>query len=682
MKFVNAFGAILLEILGDLFSDETIGLLKDILVYTGLFTVVWKGGTWLVKRIKKRKEKISQERTQRRNLELLKDLHPYFDPQTVRRSHELFIETRGQNVPPSRMQEPERKAAFAPSQPLIPLFLNEAFEAEGDGHRFYLVLADSGMGKTTFMINLYLQYLEGMQGKENAYEMKLLYLGYPEVDEEIKEWVKQKKDRRTILLLDAFDEDAQAAKDYKKRMDELVGLTKNFREVVITSRTQFFPNEEEIPGEIRVPRPGTDNPGFHRFRVMYLSPFDRSDIERYLKKKYPGKGAKVKAKREKALQIVERSPRLMVRPMLLAHMDDFLEDNTKAYQYTHEIYEALIEKWIIREGRRKPKAEREGFMKDLRLFSKEFAWFIFKKWKKEKVLVANKKEVEDYGLLFLAYLSEQDIRSRSLLNRDAEGNLKFSHKSILEYFLAKEILSTPALLKEFLSFEGWDMIELFLGEFGLLPEMQRVEGGSFERGSKEESPVHMVYLPSYEIGKFPITQKQWQLVMGNNPSHFNNCQNCPVEQVSWEDCQEFISKLNELTGRKFRLPTEAEWEYAARGGKLSKGYTYAGGNSLKSLGFYKGNSDGKTHPVGQKKANELGLYDMSGNVWEWCEDWYGTYPQGPLDNPTGPESGQFRVLRGGSWDDYASFCRVSNRFGVGPSYRRSYIGFRLARDGS
>ena len=156
---------------------------------------------------------------------------------------------------------------------------------------FYLVLADSGMGKTTFMINLYLSYLEKVKDEADAFEIKLLYLGYPGVDEEIADLVREKRDKRTILLLDAFDEDAQAARDYKKRMDELVSLTKNFREVLITSRTQFFPNEEEIPGEIRVPKPGTDKPGFHRFRVMYLSPFDGADIASYLAKKYKAKGA-------------------------------------------------------------------------------------------------------------------------------------------------------------------------------------------------------------------------------------------------------------------------------------------------------------------------------------------------------------------------------------------------------
>ena len=238
----------------------------------------------------------------------------------------------------------------------------------------------------------------------------------------------------------------------------------------------------------------------------------------------------------------------------------------------------------------------------------------------------------------------------------------------------KEIEQAIALAKQALE-KAVPKSHPLLQELGI--EMVRVEGGRFKLGGEIDCT-----LSDFEIGKFPITQAQWQLVMGNNPSQFNNCQNCPVEQVSWEDCQEFISKLNELTSRKFRLPTEAQWEFAARGGKLSKGYTYAGGNSLESLGFYRGNSGGKTHPVGQKKPNELGLYDMSGNVREWCQDWYGAYPETPLINPMGPDTGQYRVLRGGSWDNYASYCRVSDRGNFVPSYRGSNFGFRLARDGS
>ena len=220
----------------------------------------------------------------------------------------------------------------------------------------------------------------------------------------------------------------------------------------------------------------------------------------------------------------------------------------------------------------------------------------------------------------------------------------------------------------------------------LVENMVRVEGGTFimgataEQGSDaidNEKPTHQVTLSTFYIGKYEVTQAEWQAVMGTNPSDFKG-DNLPVECVSWDDCQEFIRKLNELTGKQFRLPTEAEWEYAARGGNKSGGYKYAGGNDVDNVAWYVDNSGGKTHPVGTKRGNELGLYDMSGNVWEWCQDWFGYYGSASQTNPQGRGSGDDRVLRGGSWDDDARYCRLSYRNGRDPGQELRYRGLRLA----
>ena len=167
--------------------------------------------------------------------------------------------------------------------------------------------------------------------------------------------------------------------------------------------------------------------------------------------------------------------------------------------------------------------------------------------------------------------------------------------------------------------------------------------------------------------------------MGKNTSNFKGNKK-PVEQVSWNDCQEFIKKLNQLTGKNFRLPTEAEWEYAARGGNKSQGYKYSGSNTIDNVAWYTSNSGSKTHDVKTKQANELGIYDMSGNVYEWCQDWYDSnyYSSSPETNPTGPTSGSSRVLRGGSWGSSAGYCRVSYRNYYYPGSRNYYGGFRLA----
>ena len=215
--------------------------------------------------------------------------------------------------------------------------------------------------------------------------------------------------------------------------------------------------------------------------------------------------------------------------------------------------------------------------------------------------------------------------------------------------------------------------------------MVYVEGASFDMGAtsehgsdtyKDEYPVHSVTLSGYYIGKCEVTQELWKAVMGSNPSHFKGAQ-YPVESVSWNDCQNFIKKLNSLTGMTFRLPTEAEWEYAARGGNQSSHYKYSGSGNIDDVAWYDGNSGYKTHAVGTKTANELGIYDMSGNVWEWCSDRYGDYSAGAQTNPQGPSSGSLRVLRGGSWGNNAKDCRVSYRYGYDPSSSHINRGLRL-----
>ncbi len=216
-----------------------------------------------------------------------------------------------------------------------------------------------------------------------------------------------------------------------------------------------------------------------------------------------------------------------------------------------------------------------------------------------------------------------------------------------------------------------------------------VKGGCFEMGDtfgdgySYEKPVHDVCVSDFYMGKYEVTQGQWEVIMGDNPSYFKNCgDNCPVENVSWYEVQEFIERLNSKSGKKYRLPTEAEWEYAARsGGKREK---YAGTNSDADLGSYAWyimNSGSKTHPVGQKQPNGLGLYDMSGNVWEWVSDRYDQnyYKNSPRNNPKGPSSGSYRVLRGGSWSGVPNAIRASYRFDINPSTRNYNYGFRLLR---
>lgn len=219
----------------------------------------------------------------------------------------------------------------------------------------------------------------------------------------------------------------------------------------------------------------------------------------------------------------------------------------------------------------------------------------------------------------------------------------------------------------------------------LINNMVYVAGGTFTMGGTseqssdaydDEKPTHSVTLSSYYICKYEVTQALWRAVMGSNPSNFKG-DNLPVENVSWNDCQTFINRLNSYTGRNFRLPTEAEWEFAARGGNYSRHYKYSGSNYISDVAWYDGNSGNRTHPIGTKQANELGLYDMSGNVYEWCSDWYGSYSSYSQNDPTGPNSGSYRVGRGGSWLIFAGLCRSSLRYYDAPGGRDDDLGLRL-----
>ena len=287
---------------------------------------------------------------------------------------------------------------------------------------------------------------------------------------------------------------------------------------------------------------------------------------------------------------------------------------------------------------------------------------------------------------------------------ESAKNITFNDNENLVYFtrqlpanaLAKGhsgCLSVPTMTDR----NGWTLKDLpneTITVNGVSFVMVPVKGGTFTMGAtaeqtgeySNEKPVHQVTLSSYYIGQTEVTQALWKAVIGYSPtsdgsrwsSSYGLGDNYPAYYISYNDVLSFISKLNSLTGRTFRMPTEAEWEYAARGGNKSKGYLYSGGNTLDNVGWYSDNSDVTTHLVAQKAANELGLYDMSGNVYEWCCDWYGDYSSSSQTNPTGPSTGSFRVLRGGNWNFNATYCRVAFRDENTPASRGTYYGVRLA----
>ena len=268
------------------------------------------------------------------------------------------------------------------------------------------------------------------------------------------------------------------------------------------------------------------------------------------------------------------------------------------------------------------------------------------------------------------------IRSMTIKNHDNRPATCFQIEQMLKGVLAEPVIEVKKPIQK-VTLPPVQRVNSFE------PEMVTVEGGSFNREAAGffKTKIFRVTIDSFKIGKFPVTQKEWKGVMGNNPSNFKD-DDLPVEMVSWNDVQEYINKLKAKTGKKYRLPTEAEWEYAARGGNKSRNCAYSGSNKLDEVAWYDGNSGSKTHSVGTKKPNELGIYDMSGNVWEWCSDWYGEdcYKNSPERNPKGPSSGSSRLLRGGSWNYHNNNCRVSTRDNYIPVNSNSFVGFRVVEE--
>lgn len=381
------------------------------------------------------------------------DLHPYYSEDEINFSTKNYITTQGQNIAPSRENEPGDTHAFATRENLIKKFLNDGFKDKES--RFFIVLADSGMGKTTFMLNLYLKYVKNLSISKK-YNIKLFPLGYPNILDIIS---KIENKGNTIILLDALDEDQEAVENYKFELNKIIDISKDFRKVVITCRTQFFPNEDEENIEIGLMKFGTQK-GVHIFRKIYISPFNNEDIKLYLNNKYGRINLFTYSIKKKAQLIVNHSPNLVVRPMLLSYIDDLTKSKSK-YNYTFQIYEELINKWIEREARRVPFKKMEEQKIELFRFSKEVAMHIYNSKEENKSLTIDLENINAISNKHHINLNSWELTGRSLLNRDAIGRYKFAHKSILEFFIALEYFNNSDFE---VNFTGFDNAKYFIYE--------------------------------------------------------------------------------------------------------------------------------------------------------------------------------------------------------------------------
>jgi hypothetical protein len=312
----------------------------------------------------------------------------------------------------------------------------------------------------------------------------------------------------------------------------------------------------------------------------------------------------------------------------------------------------------------------------------------------EKLELNNLLDKQDADIKkYMGIIEKHEFNLRSLQMDKDNLIVRLSEKEQELERLQKQLEEDALSEKQFGDDFSKDLLITLEG--GVSFVMKPIEGGTFMMGAQKkktnaanydilaydnEGPIHSVTLSDFYIGETQVTQGLWKAVMGdsNNPSVFKEGDNYPVENVSWNDCQNFINELNGKIGKHFRLPTEAEWEYAARGGKHHSPYKYSGSDNIDEVAWYYGYSQGITHPVAVKKSNELGIYDMSGNVWEWCKGEYGDYPKGAVTNPVAESSGSSCVLRGGSWRNFADRCRVSYRYYIHPDGRSNGIGLRLA----
>lgn len=399
-------------------------------VFVLVFPGLWKLAMWTYNR--------------RRVNKASRDLHPYFTQEEVKEALSVFVETKGQNAPPDDLVIKSTVEKFAAKTKLVPFFIKKGFKNDSDDQRFYMVMADSGMGKTTFLINLYVRYKSSVL--HNQFKIKLLPLANPDIWNQIEKMSDHEK-ANTILLLDAFDEDPKAIQNSNERLSFIIDRVKNFREILITCRVQFFSSEQSEPIETLVPKYGGEK-GYHEFQRIYLSPFDKRDVKKYLNKRYGLIKVWNFRKKRMAIRMTNRVSNLIVRPMLLHYADSILRSKNKL-GYVFEIYEELISGWIGREDKSTKIEDREKFQKTLYEFSRAMALKVYHNIKLSGVAAVEREQVAGYADLGVSDLKIWEMTGRSLLSRDSNGMLKFSHRSILEYFLAKEYFEDELFANKF-----------------------------------------------------------------------------------------------------------------------------------------------------------------------------------------------------------------------------------------
>jgi hypothetical protein len=525
---LQPFGTIF-KILGC--NDDWSALLSVILItliLTFIIKLIVKTSNVLFKRYKRAKE-------------AMEDIKPQFDHLSIKKAKQFYIQTQYQNASPSRQEEPGFTHKYIARAKLIPFFTKIAFNEKQDSERFYMILADSGMRKTTFMINLYIVY-HSFFSYSRKYTMKLFRFSNPDTIDQVKS-IKTEDAKKMILLLDALDEDPGIISTdptisdftaFQNRIDEIIEITKNFREVLITCRSQYFPGQEEDPYELKIRRP--DEKGFYTLNKLYVSPFNEKEVKKYLNKKFGIIPFINQKKKKRALEIVSKAKNIVMRPMLLSYIDYLLEGEFTEVT-TCSIYDKLVNKWLQREAeKRKGIAVRDNFIKSLRNLSFKTAVAIYTNWRKEGRMYVTKEETLCIAEQFSIQLKPEEITGQSLLTCDGVGNWKFAHKSILEFFLAHEACQRPIFLKD-MNFKGMDMAKKIYEELdpGLI---------LFDQSKIMESalPDEIKKLPEYYIYKSPVFQTEFFEIM--DPLYDLTQDKAFYQPCSFKGAIAFCNKMN------------------------------------------------------------------------------------------------------------------------------------------
>ncbi|WP_339133158.1 MAG: SUMF1/EgtB/PvdO family nonheme iron enzyme [Candidatus Electrothrix sp. GW3-4] len=672
-----------------------------------------------IKPLWKKLGRISEER--KKELDRLRD--EFVDPEQLR---DIYIEPHLQDRNSAdelrdEHQTATRQAAF---EWINEFFQNKKMPLEKDGSHQLFILSDAGMGKTSLLLMIKLMHLTKFWPPGHYCE--LFKLGADTLER--VQALPNKSE--TVLLLDALDEDPKAWKRIQERLLELLQASEDFRRVIISSRTQFFPAMEPDNfgrAEIKIF-------SGHHCPVLFISPFNDTQVRDFIERKLPLRWyhfsfqyGRVKKEREKAFCLLEHMQDLRMRPMLLQHIDKLLDKNCQQEWNAYTVYEALVDEWLDREVRKlrdQYPGQQVPERKELFLACLRIAEQIQRDGNSTRIISEGDLQQLIQQDPTIAWLNKFELGGRSLLNRNSDRAFRFSHYTVQEFLLAwgvvheqlvgqEPLRATDQLVRFLVLADRFYLIYTVLDLAGFNwqgyvdtygapafrdrrlsndaagPEMIFLPGGRFQMGDEDNGPIHEVEVDNFALGRYPVTFAEYDAFCAATDRKKPKDEGWgrgqrPVINVSWQDAQEYCQWLSRETGQQYRLPTEAEWEYACRAGSDS---VYCFGDDERSLGeyaWYLGNSGDKTHPVGEKRANGWGVHDMHGNVWEWCQDWYrGKYyvecqKQGVVENPQGPSSGSNRVMRGGSWSYDGGNVRSAYRLRSSPGDRYASYGFRLA----